>query len=114
MPTPRDTANQVYLQLLEETRRRLRSQIDTTPVDAGDFYGPDTVDLLEIYVNQAIDHLYENGNGYDPNAHAVATAYMIAAEYARNRILGQDLFGLPVWKARLNQWLHAAALSVSY
>ena len=110
MPTANDTARKLYLQLLDEKRRELRLSGAPEHTNVAELFGPDTTELLEIYVTEAINHLYENST-WDPRADAAGTAFQIAGEYARNKLFGVVLFGTPVWKARVKQWLAACAMS---
>lgn len=74
----------------------------------GSFTASD-VNRAENYVDQALDILYEESGGYDPETLAPSHARSAVVEFAKARLLGQEPQNAASYRQAAARWAKTAA-----
>lgn len=85
-------------QAVEEVDKRIEGTLPSSEIH-----------LAEEYVNQAINTLYSQTGGYDPETLATDLARSAVVEYAKARLLGQEPQSAQSYRQAAKMWAQTAA-----
>lgn len=86
-------------QAVSEIDKRLEQPLDGSEVGAA-----------KEYVDQAIETMYQESGGYDPDTLAEQHAYSAVVEYAKARLIGQEPQNANGYIRAVDKWSNVAAV----